>query len=232
MPWIIGGAVLGAGLLGGGAQHSANQSNVNAQRRNNAFQKELSDTAYRRAVGDMKAAGLNPMLAYSQGGASTPSTSAATVEPVDAPSKALSSAAGAFQNIRLTAEQADLTHEKVEQEKIVTDKLKGHTNTMTDPWDNRYRRELEETEQAQLNTRIKRIETQIAEETGVSSARAKQQILDKEVDIAEAKKILLQLDIPERRALAEWFENIGSASPAMKAIMTVGQWLKYILGGK
>lgn len=46
---------------------------------NRQFQERMSSTAYQRAVEDMKKAGLNPILAFANGGASTPGGSAGTI---------------------------------------------------------------------------------------------------------------------------------------------------------
>lgn len=81
-PLVAGGLISGGlGLLGGIFGNEANAEEAARNRkfqskeagRQMEFQERMSSTAWQRGVKDMQAAGINPMLAVSQGGASSPS---------------------------------------------------------------------------------------------------------------------------------------------------------------
>lgn len=56
----------------------ARDFNAEQARLQREYETEMSNTAYQRAVADLKSAGLNPYLAYSSNGSSTPSGSSAS----------------------------------------------------------------------------------------------------------------------------------------------------------
>lgn len=68
---LLGG--IGGGLIGQAGQRETNERQIQLAREQMAFQERMSSTAYQRGMADMKAAGLNPILAANLGGATSPS---------------------------------------------------------------------------------------------------------------------------------------------------------------
>lgn len=78
----------GAGLLGdfmsSHGQQQTNAMNLQMQQQMEGWQEKMSNTAMQRRVADLKAAGLNPMLAVGQGGASTPGIAPVNIQNPEA----------------------------------------------------------------------------------------------------------------------------------------------------
>jgi hypothetical protein len=100
--------LIGAGLsfLGG---ERRNVSQTSAASRQMGFQEEMSNTAYQRAMADMRKAGLNPILAYKQGGASTPSGAMPVLQDTMSP------AVGAYIQGSTAQSQIDLQMSQTEK---------------------------------------------------------------------------------------------------------------------
>lgn len=121
------------GLFGSAGQETANEANSAQAARSMAFtsdqaqrqmdfQRDMSNTSYQRAVKDMSAAGLNPMLAYSQGGASTPGGASGSGSQAVIGNKAIAGAQAAASAAQVSNLTADTALKAAQADKTIAEK--------------------------------------------------------------------------------------------------------------
>lgn len=114
-PWIGPAIAGGASLLGG---FLGNRAARQESQRNRDFQERMRNTAWQAAVEDMKAAGINPAVAYSKGPAAAPGGSmAAQQDPVTPGVSSALAARRQHEELKLLAAQV----KKSEAEADLTD---------------------------------------------------------------------------------------------------------------
>lgn len=143
----IGGVLgsLGNALDESDAQGDAESFALSSAQANRDFQERMSNTAWQRGMADMKAAGLNPMLAISQGPASVPGGSVAVYPgAVGAQFQQASASTASAEAATMQASTAkavgDSTVSKIKQEisnlESTNDQIKAITQNLSQEYQN------------------------------------------------------------------------------------------------
>lgn len=128
-PWLLPVAGLAANafssVLGYKGAQKTNKINQVEAAKNRQFQREMRNTSWQAGVADMEAAGINPALAYSQGGAAVPGGSMA--HPAQNPMHSAMQMRQMEKSIDLLDRQIDKadTEEEILYQKFRTDKWKS-----------------------------------------------------------------------------------------------------------
>lgn len=219
------GALLQGGLSFLG-QAQANASNAKQAQSQMDFQREMSNTSYQRGTEDMQAAGLNPMLAYSQGGASSPGGASASIQ--DAITPGITSARAA-QTQKLALEQLDLTNENLVKQNKNIEAQTGYTNAQA----NQVR---SQTFGAELELERFREQVRNLRVNGDLTATQERQLLNIGPEQVRALKLGNQgatYDLAEKKAGHDFWSTTGEAGKALPFVsgaVNAAKTFKHLFG--
>jgi len=201
------------GFLGNSAQKKANKAAAAESQKARDWEERMSNTSWQRGVEDMKAAGLNPMLAFSQGGASTPSTTAANVIPEDAAARGVASA-GSKAMLALQAEQMQAQTKNIQAQTTQTE-----LETRIRAWDEMYAAgnsankagqasAAQKQAQAEADAAAQRVKNLAQDwERGKQDLDQRRALQQAVIDLQKAETQIRQFMIPEAKTSAQWWSQ-------------------------
>lgn len=163
---------------------------------NRDFQRDMSSTAWQRATADMRAAGLNPMLAYSQGGASSPSGSAA-----HGSAASTSGASSSYSNSTLVGMQSAAAAAQIVNLLEQNEKLKAETKNV-------------ETDTALKGGQIVKLEADaaVSKQTVNLVERQVEKVIEETLNVVEARReIIARTGLQEYKQITEKVEAMLKA---------------------
>lgn len=189
-------------LTGNSARKQANATNIRLQHEQQDWEERMSSTSWQRGVKDMLAAGMNPMLAYSQGGSSTPTVSAATVQPENTGmlEKLIS-----VNSARMASLQRDQLEAQTEVARATARKTNAEAAT-EEAWSARSGERVNDL----MNLTKKQIEETISRFNLTDEQRRQvHDMLPELIRKAKAEATVSEYGVPSARAEAEWWKDLG-----------------------
>lgn len=198
-PALIGGI---ASMWGTGQANKANRAEA---RRNRQFQERMRNTSWQAGVADMEKAGINPALAYSSGGASTPSGSVAASQE-----SAVGEGVNSALAVKTAEEQFKLMREQTRSSRAQANKTRAEATSAT-------RKAEVDTARWSFyfdsNGRAKPAMMELLrQEHGASMATGAKAVT--ELNLARLRE-------PEMRAMAKLFDTVGTGGKGMQLAMPI-----------